>query len=264
LKPLLVLLVTVTALPVFAADLKLEGDFIQGGLVIGQAKPGASITLDGSKVEQSADGYFLIGFSRDAKPDVNLTIRLPDGGEERRKLKIKKRTYDIQRIDGLPKRKVTPSPKDLKRIKKERAAIIKARRSHSATPYFRTGFIRPAKGRISGVYGSQRILNGQPRRPHFGLDIAAPTGAPVEAAAAGRVIFTHPGMFFNGKTVIIDHGLGLASTYIHLSDIAVRTGDVVVKGQIVGKIGQTGRATGPHLHWSLRLNNTELDPELLF
>ena len=252
------------SLPANASDISLKGDFIQDGLVIGKTRPGALIALDGGKVEQSDDGYFLLGFNRDAKPEAQLTVRFQDGTDARRQFKIKKRNYDIQRIDGLPKRKVTPSLEDLKRIKSERAQIAKAKRLRVRSAYFRSGFIRPVKGRISGVYGSRRILNGQPGRLHYGLDIAAPSGTPVKAAAAGKIAFTHPGMFFNGKTVIINHGLGLTSTYIHMSDISVKVGDIVVKGQIIGKIGKTGRATGPHLHWSLRLNNQELDPALLF
>ena len=260
----MVILIGLMALPAEAGTLQLKGDFLQGGLVIGKTMPGSKITLGGRKVQQSAEGYFLLGFSRDAKPEARLVLRYPDGSEDRRQLKIAKRKYDIQRIDGLPKRKVTPNAKDLKRIGEERTLISQARKSRAPVAYFISGFSRPAKGRISGVYGSQRILNGKPRRPHYGLDIAAPKGTPVKAAAAGKVAFVHPGMFFNGKTVIIDHGLGLATTYIHMSDTAVKAGDIVVKAQIIGKIGQTGRATGPHLHWSLRLDNVELDPALLF
>lgn len=246
-----------------AGDLKLSGQMSQGGLILGWASPGATITLDGKKIRQAASGDFLLGFSRDAKAKAKLEIKYADGTQDMRALSITPRSYDIQRIDGLPKRKVTPSAADLVRIKKERALITKARQQIVTEPMFVAGFTRPVIGRISGVYGSQRILNGKPRRPHYGVDIAAPEGSNIKAASAGVVIFAHPGMFFNGKTVIIDHGLGLRSTYIHMSALAVKAGQQVNKGQIVGRVGQTGRATGSHLHWGLQLNSLALDPELL-
>ena len=159
--------------------------------------------------------------------------------------------------------KVTPDPESLQRINSEKAEMEKARRQSDPLAYFLSGFHWPATGRISGVYGSQRILNGKPRRPHYGTDIAAPEGTPVAAMAAGKVAFVHPGMFFNGKTVLIDHGLGLRSVYIHLSATAVRAGDTVAAGQRIGAIGATGRATGPHLHFALTLEHIQIDPELV-
>jgi murein DD-endopeptidase MepM/ murein hydrolase activator NlpD len=246
-----------------AGELNLTGKKIQGGLVVGWATPGAKIMLDGKSIQQAQAGDFLLGFSRDAKATSELRILFTDGSTDMQELKIKQRKYKIQRIDGLPKRKVTPNAKDLSRIKRERTLINKARLTSVDEPHFTAGFTRPVSGRISGVYGSQRILNGKPRRPHFGVDIAAPTGTKIKAASAGIVVFAHRGMFFNGKTLVINHGMGLRSTYIHMSAISVKTGDRVVKGQVVGKIGKTGRATGPHLHWGLTLGRTPLDPELL-
>jgi murein DD-endopeptidase MepM/ murein hydrolase activator NlpD len=246
-----------------AGELNLTGKKVQGGLVVGWATPGSKITLDGKGIRQAQAGDFLLGFSRDAKAMYELKILFEDDSVEMLELKIEQRKYKIQRIDGLPKRKVTPNARDLTRIKSERTLINNARVTSVPEPHFTAGFTRPVLGRISGVYGSQRILNGKPRRPHFGVDIAAPTGTKIKAASAGIVVFAHPGMFFNGKTLVINHGMGLRSTYIHMSAIAVKAGDRVVKGQVVGKVGKTGRATGPHLHWGLTLGRTPLDPELV-
>ena len=247
----------------FAGEIKLTGKMVQGGLVMGWATPGATIELDGISVTQADEGDFLIGFPRDAKSNVKLEIIFKDGSAHSRILSIGQRIYDVQRIDGLPKRKVDPNLKDLVLIKNQRELIRNARLVSVSTPFFKVGFIRPTIGPISGVFGSQRILNGKERRPHFGLDIAAPEGSHIKAASDGIVVFTHNGMFFNGKTVIINHGLGLRSTYIHMKSIRVKRDAKVVKGQIVGTVGKTGRATGPHLHWGLHLNQTPLDPKLL-
>jgi murein DD-endopeptidase MepM/ murein hydrolase activator NlpD len=247
----------------WAGEISLKGEYSQGGLVIGSAPPGAAVTLDGKSQPATSDGTFLLGFSRDSARRRVLEVRLNGASIFKRDLEIKKRAYDVQRIDGLPRRKVTPSPADLKRIKAEAAALGAARARLSNASFFRSGFAWPALGRISGIYGSRRILNGKPRRPHFGVDVAAPEGTPVRAAAAGRIAFAHAGMFFNGKTVIIDHGLGLTSAYLHMSAITVESGATVDKGAIIGRIGKTGRATGAHLHWGMRLRATPVDPQLL-
>jgi murein DD-endopeptidase MepM/ murein hydrolase activator NlpD len=247
-----------------AGEIQLTGKMIQGGLVVGWATPGAKIQFDGKPIPQADRGDFLIGFSRDFKSSAKLKIIFKGGASHNQSLSIGQRNYNIQRIDGLPKRKVTPNLKDLALIKLQSNLINKARLVSVEKSYFTAGFIRPVVGRTSGVFGSQRVLNGKPRRPHFGLDIAAPEGSVVKAASDGVVTFIHKAMFFNGKTIIINHGLGLRSTYIHMNAINVRLGTKVIKGQIVGTVGKTGRATGPHLHWGLKLNQTPLDPELLF
>jgi murein DD-endopeptidase MepM/ murein hydrolase activator NlpD len=149
------------------------------------------------------------------------------------------------------------------RIRAEAQLMKSAREISVDDAWFRSGFEWPAEGPISGVYGSQRILNGEPRTPHYGLDIAGPAGTPVRAAAAGIVAFAHPGMYFNGRTLVIDHGLGLNSIYLHLSEIAVAPGARVEKGQTVGRIGATGRVTGAHLHWGLQLGSVYVDPQLV-
>jgi murein DD-endopeptidase MepM/ murein hydrolase activator NlpD len=181
----------------------------------------------------------------------------------RRALAVASRSYDIQRIDGLPDRQVTPAPEDLLRIREDQAAVARARARDTAEPFFKSGFIWPAIGPISGVYGSQRILNGEPRQPHYGVDVAAPEGTPIVAAAPGIVSLAHPAMFFTGKTVAIDHGHGLNSVYSHLATITVADGERVAQGQVIGTLGGTGRVTAPHLDWRVNLFDIRLDPALL-
>ena len=243
--------------------LELKGPFTQGALIKGKVASGSSVTLDGIPLETLADGSFVFGLSRDAKSTALITVHRKDGHTQKKTLKIRNRSYRIQRIDGLPKRKVTPKKRDYKRIARERKLLTAARQRMTMVANFQDGFVWPARGRISGVYGSQRILNGKPRAPHLGVDIAAPTGSPVVAASAGIVSLTHEGMFFTGKTIQIDHGLGVGTIYIHLSKVLVKEGQRVRKGQLIGRIGKTGRATGPHLHWGLTWKTMRLDPSLL-
>jgi murein DD-endopeptidase MepM/ murein hydrolase activator NlpD len=252
-----------TAATVVAQNLTLTGDPVQGGLVQGRTVPGATVSLDAVEIPVAKSGLFALGFGRDAGPAALLVVRLPDGEVEQRRLAVRQRDYKVQRIDGLPGRKVSPSKADMKRIVAERKLLQAARRVISGDPAFAGGFAWPVTGRISGIYGSQRILNGKPRRPHFGVDIAAPEGTPIVAAADGRVVLIHHDMFFTGKTVMIDHGLGVGTIYIHMSAIEVGKGDVVRRGQRIGKVGMTGRATGPHLHWGLTWRGISLDPALV-
>ena len=249
--------------PSFAVTLTLHGEAVQGGLMFGKTDPGAAVLLDGKALRTSADGDFLIGFSRDGKGPHDLTVTGRDGSRANRTIAVTPRSFDIQRIDGLPQRQVTPNDEDLARIRAEAAEMKQARGNLGLDALFRSGFDWPADGPISGVYGSQRILNGEARAPHYGLDIAGPTGTPVRAAAAGTIVFAHPGMYFNGRTLVIDHGLGLQSIYLHLSEISVEPGARVEKGQRVGKIGATGRVTGAHLHWGLQWNDVYVDPLLV-
>ena len=248
------------SLPSWALDL--QGSFAQGGLVVGRAEPGATVTLDGKRIRVGDDGRFLIGFGRDAKPSAELIVAAA-AGTELRALKIARRAYDVQRIDGLPPKQVTPDPQTLKRIAAERDLIAAARRRDTEASMFAAGFQWPARGRISGVYGSQRILNGTPRSPHLGVDIAAPVGTDVVATTDGIVALADDDLFFTGKTVSLDHGHGLTSVSAHLSETAVKAGERVKKGQAIGRIGATGRVTGPHLHWGVHWHGVGLDPALL-
>ena len=260
------LLVVVFVLAAMSAragvPLVLDGNAVEGGLLFGHTAPNARVILDKKPIRVSEDGYFLLGFGRDSAGLKKLEVIL--GSQVlNRDIDVKDRNFKIERINGLPGKKVTPDPKALTRIKSEKSLMAKAKQKSDVMPGYLDGFGWPAIGRLSGVYGSQRILNGKPRRPHYGTDVAAPTGTPVRAIAGGRVAFVHPDMFFNGKTVLIDHGLGLRSVYIHMSAAKVAVGDRVAVGDIIGAIGATGRATGPHLHFGITLDSTPIDPEIV-
>jgi murein DD-endopeptidase MepM/ murein hydrolase activator NlpD len=246
-----------------AGELTLEGNFVQGGLVQGKVTPGSRVEVDGEPVRVSPEGYFLVGFGRDDPQLSRVRVSYPDGGIETRDLQVARREYDIQRIDGLPPSKVTPPKQDLERIRRESAMVAQARKRDDPRTDFLGGFIWPAQGRISGVYGSQRILNGEPRRPHFGVDVAGPVGTPVVAPADGLVSLAHPDMFFSGGTLVIDHGHRLSSSFLHLSRILVKEGQRVRQGEPIAEIGATGRVTGAHLDWRMNLRDHRIDPQLL-
>lgn len=250
-----------TTVSAHAIDIK--GNLTQGGLVTGRADPGAKISVSKRQIRVSPEGYFLVGFSRDAPAKILLKIVHSSGVQENKTLRIKPQTWKISRVDGLPGRKVTPKPEDLRRIRADSAKIKQVRRLSTVTPHFLSGFIWPIRGRISGVFGSQRVLNGKSRRPHYGTDIAAPLGTPVLAMADGVVALVHQDMFFTGKTLMIDHGHGLASVYAHMDKMLVKDGQRITKGTPIGHVGKTGRATGPHLHWGISLFSTHLDPQLV-
>jgi murein DD-endopeptidase MepM/ murein hydrolase activator NlpD len=254
---------SVAGTPTHALHLSLDGIFKQGGMATGKVDPGARVRLDGKDVPVARDGAFVIGFGRDAPPEAVVEIETPDGRRETHRYAIEKRSYRIQRIEGLPPKMVTPSPEALKRIRAEGKLINEARGGFTQVPHYAAGFVWPAKGRISGVYGSQRILNGEPRRPHLGVDIAAPVGTPVVASAAGTVTLANRDLYFTGGTIIIDHGHGLSTVYSHLSAVSVKTGQTVKRGQPIGKLGSTGRSTGPHLDWRINWFQERLDPMLI-
>lgn len=256
-------LALVLAYPCLAATLTLDGAVEQGGLVRGKTDPDAKVTLDGRAVRVAPDGGFIFGFGRDAPAAAALDITFADGSTAHRDLAVNQRRYDVQRIDGLPQQQVTPDPVVMERIKREALVINKARAVDSDLGFFEKPFDWPALGPISGVYGSQRILNGEPRAPHMGLDIAAPRGSPVLAAAAGTVSLAERDLFFTGGTVIIDHGYGLATTYQHMDRVDVVVGQHVDADAPIGVVGATGRVTGPHLHWALNWYEVRLDPALV-
>lgn len=240
-----------------------KGKFIQGGMVIGRVPVASRVYLNDKEVKVSSGGVFVLGFGRDQKPKAALKVVHADGSLYKQTLAVQQREYDIQRIDGLPPKKVTPPESVLKRIREESAAIKKARKRNDDRLDFTETFKWPSKGRISGVYGSQRVLNGQPRRPHFGIDIAAPTGTPVVAPASGVVTFAHQDMYFSGKTLVIDHGHGVSSTFLHLHSIDVKEGDYVMQGDPIATVGSTGRSTGPHVDWRMNWLDQRIDPQFL-
>jgi len=242
---------------------EIQGEPIQGGLLFGYTKPGSKISLDGDTVAISADGRFVIGFGRDETGIRKMQVNSPGGEVFRKNLTIQPREYAIERVDGLPPATVTPDPEATARIKEDARMVATAREHRDDSAYYANGFAWPAKGRISGVYGSQRVLNGEPRRPHFGLDIAAPEGTDVFAPADGLITLTHPDMYFSGGTIILDHGQGLSSTFLHLSKILVEAGTFVKQGDLIARIGATGRASGPHLDWRMNWLDRRVDPQPL-
>ena len=245
------------------AETRLFGHVEQGGLVVGHATPGARVSLDGRPVPVDGQGRFLLGFGRDAAASAELRIALPDGAEESRALEVSRRDWPVQRIEGLPRDKTEPDSASLARLKAEAQMVraIRDRVTLESRVLDDGRLLRPADGKVSGVFGSQRVYNGIGGAPHSGLDIAAPTGAPVHACADGIVVLAAPDLFLTGRTVMIDHGLGLISSYAHLSRLDVMAGATVRRGDLVGAIGATGLATGAHLHWGMSWLEIRLDPE---
>ncbi|MBI1393736.1 MAG: peptidoglycan DD-metalloendopeptidase family protein [Alphaproteobacteria bacterium] len=242
----------------------LTGRFAQGGVVFGRTDPGATVTLDGDPVMVSEKGEFVVGFGRDSPLTALLVVSFPDGETDRRSLTIEDREFKVERIDGLDQSKVSGfTQAQLDKIAVDRNKKDMARAATQAQADYLTGFDWPLRGRISGVFGSQRILNGEAMRPHSGLDIAAPQGTTIRAPAAGIVRLAETDMYFEGGLVFIDHGQWLESAFLHMSRVDVAPGQRIEKGDVIGAVGMTGRATGPHLHWSLKWKNRLVDPQLL-
>lgn len=260
---LLALLLSATALAADSDRLTLDGELRQGAVVIGQTRPSATVTYDGRAVRVGPRGHFVIGFDRDAPETQTLEVRFDDGETLRRELEIARRDYDIQRIDGLEPRQVNPPEEVIPRILREVKMVKEARKRDDAREDFLQDFVWPVKGRITGVYGSQRILNGEPKRPHYGWDIAAPAGTPVVAPAAGVVTVAEPDMYYSGGTLLLDHGHGLSSAFLHMQAIDVAVGQRVERGEPLGEVGSTGRSTGAHLDWRMNLFDRRVDPRSL-
>ena len=240
-----------------------SGKAVQGGMLVFQTKAGTKIILDGLELPVSADGLFVLGFHRDDVTPQELLAMDASGKTAKLTLTPEVRDWEIQRIDNLPTNMVTPPEAVITRIKKDIKNVKAARAVISDfDDVLKNGFVWPVWGRISGIYGAQRILNGKPRQPHYGIDIAAPSGVAVRAAGAGRVTMAMD-LYFTGGTVIIDHGFGLNSTYSHLKDMYVRPGDMITRGGVIGSVGSTGRSTGPHLDWRINWRNKRLDPLLI-
>jgi hypothetical protein len=257
--PYLLLLLFVANQSLAEASVKrVFGDFRQGALVAISVSPEAKLWADKRLMPVSDAGETLLGIGRDATA-VDFTMQM-DGKTWSWQEPVASRRYDIQRIEGLPSNKVTPDEKSAAEIKQNNADIAKVRLQQGLKDMPMLPFQWPVLGRISGVYGSQRVLNGQARRPHFGVDIAAPEGTPVLAPADGVVVLKNPAMVLTGQTMVLDHGLGLKSIYVHMSAMSVQMGDHVMRGQQIGSVGKTGRATGPHLHWGMSWFDVQIDP----
>ena len=237
--------------------------FEQGGLLRGQVPSGTRVWRDERELRVDGQGRFVVGLHRDAPERLRLRVQPPDGEVAERAFPIDQREYQIQRIDGLPSSMVTPSESVLQRIGEEAARVRSARAHDSGLESAHEGFVWPVTGPISSVYGSRRILNGEPRQPHYGIDIAAPTGRPIRATAGGIVRMAETDLYYTGGTVIIDHGHGLSSTYLHMSRLDVAEGDRVAQGETIGAVGATGRVTGAHLCFRYNWFDKRLDPALL-
>ena len=234
------------------------GEWQQGSIVAVQVHNAQQLLVDDKPLLMDAQGHSVFGIGRDAS-HVGLRWQDQDGNWHHHQQAIATRTYDIQHINGLPNNKVNPNPQEVAEIQANNRLVAQTRAKPSASMTPQLPMIWPTAGRISGVYGSQRVLNGEPRRPHFGVDIAAPEGTPIVAPTDGQVVLVHPNMLLTGQTMMIDHGLGLMSIYVHLSDMNVSAGDYVKRGQLIGKVGKTGRATGPHLHWGMTWRDVQID-----
>ena len=247
----------------FTNAVELRGDFIQGGLLFGETNSDNTVLYNNKVVPIDEKGEFLLGLERKHPNFGEFTVITPNDQILTKKIEIKQRKYHIQKINNLEQSKVTPPEKYFERIQKEIAKIKKAKSFDINNSYYDVGFRMPAEGIITGVYGSQRILNGVPKRPHYGIDIANKIGTPILSPSDGIVVLVEKDLYFSGGTIIIAHGRGLTSSLLHLKDILVEERSNVKKGQVIGLMGDTGRATGPHLDWRMELRGVRIDPYLL-
>lgn len=242
--------------------LELKGQPVQGGLIIAKTNPSAKVKINREITQLNKEGYFMFGFGRFDDKDILLDIEY-NNYHYKTTVPVIAREFPTEVIDGLPANKVNPPPEVYAQIKSDNVKVAQARAFFDQRNDFLEDFIWPSNGRVSGVYGSRRILNGEPKRPHYGMDIANVVGTPIVAPASGVVRLAETGMYYTGGTIIIDHGFGLTTTYLHMSQVDVSVGQYITKGDQIGEIGATGRATGPHLDWRLNLGKTRLDPQLI-
>lgn len=253
-----------STLPVISAqaEIQLSGEIKQGGLVIGKTDANNHVTLNKKVLTVSTQGDYVFAFSRDDKTQYTLTVTSPTGIVETEIFTPAKRDYKISRVEGISKKIMNPNKKANVRAGQDRAAIVKVRKISSDLTNFSQGFIAPRSSRITGVYGSQRFYNGIPKNPHFGVDYAGQIGALVKAPASGTVLLWVPDMFYSGGTLVIDHGHGITSNFLHLSASMVKAGDKVKQGEVIAKVGNSGRVTGPHLDWRMNWHQVRFDPQL--
>lgn len=240
-----------------------KGRWQQGSLLLGHVPTGVSLKHREIDLPIADSGYFLLGLSRDADPIAEITVIDRKGRTQTQSYSVTQRKYDIQRIEGVPQDRVTPPESVFKRISQEASEVREARALRSLSEVFLEGFSAPLEAPLSGVYGSQRVYNGIPKRPHYGVDYAAATGTPVKAPAAGVVTLAHPDMYYSGGTLIVDHGHGLSSTFLHLSQVRVVLGQKIQRGDLIADVGASGRATGPHLDWRMNWHDVRIDPLLV-
>ncbi len=244
------------------AEIQLSGEIKQGGLIIGKTQANDTVTLNERTLPVSSNGDYVFAFSRNDTSQYLLTVTSPDGTIEQKTLVPAQRDYKISRVEGIKKSIMNPNKKANERAKKDREMMVAVRKVSSDLTDFSQGFIAPRKARITGVYGSQRFYNGVPKNPHFGVDYAGAIGSPVKAPAAGKVLLWVPDMFYSGGTLVIDHGHGITSNFLHLSASLVKVGEQVKQGQVIAKVGNSGRVTGPHLDWRMNWHKVRFDPQL--
>jgi len=235
----------------------------QGAMVIGKVPPGSRVEYAGRVLRTTGYGTVVFGVGRDQAAPVEVNVVRPDGVRSTERIAVTPRDWPVQRVDGGPPKTVDPPPAIAERIAREQAQVTAARARDDDRADFAQRFIWPVQGRISGRFGNQRVYNGKPGSPHSGMDIAAPTGTPVKAPAAGVVTFANPDLYLTGGTLLLDHGFGISSNFLHLSRIDVKAGERVEQGQVIGAVGATGRATGPHLHWGMNWFDVRIDPLLV-
>jgi murein DD-endopeptidase MepM/ murein hydrolase activator NlpD len=246
-----------------ASEPQLRGEWEQGGVIFGSVQPGTRVWFNDQPLRVTPGGEFVLGLDRDEPAEVTLRLQPPGAPAPlERRYPVRKRQYLIQRLQ-LPPSMVNPPPETLARIRHEQQKITAARERDSALTAFTESFIWPTVGPISGVFGSQRILNGEPKQPHYGVDVAVPTGTPVVAPAGGIVSLAEPDLYYTGGTVMIDHGHGLSSAFLHLSRLHVQAGQTVKQGDLIGEVGATGRATGAHLDWRINWFGRRVDAQKL-
>lgn len=268
-RRLLAVLVLILGLPARAGapatepGVELRGEWEQGAVLFGRAPAGTKLWFNGRALKQTPGGDFVLGLDRDAPAEAELKVQLAGEPARTYRYPVARRDYAIQRIDGLPPQMVTPPPEVLARIKDDQRQVAAARKRDNGGLGFLQSFEWPCTGRISGVFGSQRILNGEPKQPHYGVDVAVPTGTEVRAPADGTVVLANPDMYFTGGTLIVDHGYGLQSAFLHLSKLLVQDGQRVRQGEVIALSGMTGRATGPHLDWRMNWYDARIDAQKL-
>lgn len=239
------------------------GDYIEGAAIICRAVPGVVVSLGDQSATADENGWLILGLNRDSDDEMEFSARFPDGMVLSQTHEISQREYSIQRIEGVPPQTVNP-PEEVWALIREQSRIkAAAYTSRWEGNGFAEGFVVPAEGVITGVYGSQRFYNGEPRRPHYGIDYANEAGTPVRAPASGIVTLAHSDMYYEGGLIFIDHGQGFTSAFLHLGAVHVEVGDVVAQGDLIGEIGAGGRATGAHLDWRIKWRNRYIDPALV-
>ena len=261
----LIVLSLLLAAPLVAqdtSDVRFPAQVQQGSLVVGKVPAGSRVRFRDRDLRVSGYGTVVLGIGRDETGPVQLEVTRADGSRQSTAIAITPRDWPVERVNGVPPATVNPPPAIAERIRREQAQVTEARQRDDDRVDFGNGFIRPVEGRISGRFGRARSYNGQPGSPHSGMDIAAPTGTPVKAPAAGIVTFAAPDLYLTGGTLLLDHGHGVSSNFLHLSRIDAKVGDRIEQGQVIGAVGATGRATGPHLHWGMNWLDVRVDPQL--